>query len=67
MKSIIITYILLDVSNTHGWYLRPIGGKGLKYVPVFIKDTLGDLMHTLEFGQIFTLNPKGLPVVFLYS
>jgi hypothetical protein len=38
-----------------------------KYLPVFLTDTLGEPMHTLEFRQILTHNPKELPIVFLYS
>ncbi len=60
-------YILLDVCNTHSIFLEPIGGKGHKYVPVFLMDTLGELMHTLELRQSVTHNPKGLPIVFFYS
>jgi hypothetical protein len=42
----------------------PIGGNGHNYVPLFLTDTLGELMHTQELRRILTYNPKGLPIVF---
>ncbi len=41
--------------------------KEYKYLPVFLMDTRGELMHTLELRQILTPNSKGLPIKFLYS
>ncbi len=41
--------------------------KGHKYVPVFLMDTLGKLMHKEKLSQILTYNQKGLFRVFLYS
>jgi hypothetical protein len=60
-------YIFLKVSKTHSLYLRPIGDKGRKYLPVFLTSTLGELMLTLDLRRILTHNPKGLPIIFLNS
>ncbi len=41
--------------------------KGLKYVPMILKDTLGELKYTQELRQILTQNLNGIPIVFSYS
>jgi hypothetical protein len=42
-----------------------IGAQRVKYIPVLLTDTPRELMHMI--ASILTYNPKGFPIMDLYS